>query len=35
MTINFKKKKGDAAPQVTVDKAPATVAGPLENGVPT
>ena len=35
MTINFKKKKGDAAPQVTVNKAPATVAAPLENGVPT
>lgn len=35
MTINFKKKKGDAAPQVTIDKVPASVAGPLENGVPT
>lgn len=35
MTINFKKKKGDAAPKVTVDKAPAAVVSPLENGVPT
>lgn len=35
MTINFKKKRGDAAPKVTVDKPPMTVAGPLENGVPT